>query len=192
MPPYAFLIGYTFALSTGAFAQAGPATYTLDPNHTQPAFEVSHLGLSTYRGKFTRTEGTVRLDAAAGNGELQVRIDARSLQSGNVQLDGILAGEQFFDVERFPVLTYKSSRFLFEGGAPVAIEGELTLLETTRPVRLALRGFKCMKHPIFIWREVCGTDASATIRRSEFGMTRYLSSVGDEVNLLIPVEAFRD
>jgi polyisoprenoid-binding protein YceI len=173
-------------------ARAEPLNYTLDPNHTQPAFEVSHLGLSTYRGKFTRVEGKVRLDVPAGGGELEVRIDAGSLQSGNVQLDGILAGEQFFDVERHPTMLFRSTRFLFEAAVPVAIDGELTLLGTTRALRLTLHSFKCMKHPIFVWREVCGADASATIRRSEFGMRHHLSSVGDEVKLLIPVEAFRD
>ena len=173
-------------------AAAAPVSYTLDPDHTQPAFEISHLGLSTYRGKFTSVRGKVLLDAEAGSGSLHVVIDADSLLTGSRVLDQVLKGEDFFAVERHPALIYKSSRVAFEDGRPVRVEGELTLAGVTRPVVLHIHSFRCTTHPLFRWRQVCGADASATLRRSEFGLTRYDNLLGDEVKLLIPVEATRD
>lgn len=172
-------------------ARAEPVVYLVDSNHTQPAFEASHLGISTYRGKFTRVKGRVVLDREARAGELSITIDPQSVLTGDPTLDGVLAGEDFFSVQRYPAITYKSRRIVFEGDRPVRVEGELTMVGVTRPVTLAVHSFGCAKQP-FTRREVCGADASATLRRSEFGMTRYASLLGDEVRLLIPVEAVRE
>lgn len=174
-----------------ASARAEPVAYVIDSDHTQPAFEASHLGISSYRGKFTRVKGRVVLDREARAGELSITIDPQSLLTGNPALDYVLEGEDFFAVERHPAVTYKSRRIVFDGDRPVRVEGELTMAGVTRPVALAIQSFGCTQHPL-TRREVCGADASATLRRSEFGMTRYASMLGDEVRLLIPVEASRE
>jgi polyisoprenoid-binding protein YceI len=76
----------------------------------------------------------------------------------------------------------------FNGDKVASVEGDFTLLGVTKPLTLAVNHFNCGVHPI-IKVEVCGADASATIKRSEFGMTKYVPAVGDEVKLLIQVEA---
>ncbi len=177
-------------LCTGAAAQ--PVGYTLDPDHSQPVFEVSHIGISTYRGKFARISGKIVLDPGAKTGAIDITIEPGEVLTGSRQLDRILQGEDFFDTQRFPVATFKASRVAFEQDRPRRIDGDLTLRGVTRPVTLEVDSFECAKHPIFAWREVCGAEATATLKRSEFGMTRYASSVGDEVKLLLSVEAFRD
>jgi polyisoprenoid-binding protein YceI len=175
-----------------AAGAAPPGVYSLDPDHSQPVFEVSHLGISTYRGKFTRVSGRIVLDPAAGGGSAQISLYPGDLLTGSRQLDQILQGEDFFDVAQYPVAHFSASKIVFEGETPVRIEGDLTLRGVSKPMTVTIQSFKCAKHPLFVWREVCGAEASATIRRSEFGMTRYLASVGDEVRLLLSVEAFRD
>lgn len=190
-PRRAAVLGLMLSLHCAA-GTAQPLSYTLDPEHSQPVFEVKHIGISTYRGKLTKIAGKIVLDHEAKSGSVDITIDPGEVLTGSRQLDRILQGEDFFQTESYPVATYKATRVVFEGGAPRRIEGDLTLRGVTRALALSVDSFKCTKHPIFAWREVCGAEASATLKRSEFGMTRYQSSVGDEVKLLLSVEAFRE
>ncbi|MBV8628427.1 MAG: polyisoprenoid-binding protein [Paraburkholderia sp.] len=154
-------------LSFGAFAAD---TYQLDPNHTYPSFEADHLGgLSVWRGKFTKTTGTVTLDRAAKTGSVDVTIDPASIQTGNAKLDEHLKSDAFFDVAKFPEATYKGTDIKFDGDKPVEVIGNLTIRGVTKPVDLKVDSFKCMPHPV-LKREVCGVEASASFDRSAFGM----------------------
>jgi polyisoprenoid-binding protein YceI len=154
-------------LSFGAFAAD---TYQLDPNHTFPSFEADHLGgLSVWRGKFTKTSGTVTLDRAAKTGTVDVTIDPASIQTGNPKLDDHLRSDAFFDVTKFPAATYKGTDIKFDGDKPVEVVGTLTIHGVTKPVNLKIESFKCMQHPV-LKREVCGVEASTSFDRSAFGM----------------------
>ena len=154
-------------LSFGAFAAD---TYQLDPNHTFPSFEADHLGgLSVWRGKFTKTSGTVTLDRAAKTGTVDVTIDPASIQTGNTKLDDHLRSDAFFDVTKFPTATYKGTDIKFDGDKPVEVVGTLTIRGVTKPVNLKIESFKCMQHPV-LKREVCGVEASTSFDRSAFGM----------------------
>jgi polyisoprenoid-binding protein YceI len=154
-------------LSFGAFAAD---TYQLDPNHTFPSFEADHLGgLSVWRGKFTKTSGTVTLDRAAKTGTVDVTIDPASIQTGNPKLDDHLRSDAFFDVTKFPAATYKGTEIKFDGDKPVEVVGTLTIHGVTKPVNLKIESFKCMQHPV-LKREVCGVEASTSFDRSAFGM----------------------
>ena len=175
-------------LATSAVAAE---TYTIDPRHTLPVFEISHLGFSTQRGRFNKATGKVVLDRAARTGSVQVDIDTASLDMGLEDWDKHMKSDEFFNVEKYPAMTYVADRLVFEGDRPVAAEGWLTLLGVTRPVRLAIANFNCGIHPLNR-KALCGADISTSIRRSEFGMTKFVPAVGDEVRILIPVEAFRD
>ncbi len=166
-------------------------SYTIDPRHTLPVFEINHLGFSTQRGRFNKATGKVILDHSARNGALQVNIDTASIDMGLEDWDKHMKGEDFFNVEKYPVMTYIADRLVFEGDKPVAAEGWLTLLGVTRPVRLAIATFNCGIHPLNR-KALCGADISTSIRRSDFGMTKYVPAVSDEVRISIPVEAFRD
>jgi polyisoprenoid-binding protein YceI len=171
-------------------AQGALEHFAIDPVHTMPYFEVSHLGISTQRGRFERTAGHISLDREAGSGNILIDIDARSVTTGSPRLDTTVRGEDFFDVERFPRLVFKADRVTFENGAPVRAEGELTLLGVTRPVTLHMRHFACTRKPLLV-RTTCGADAAATISRSAFGMGSYAGFIGDEVRLVIQVEAVK-
>ncbi len=172
-------------------AVAAPATYAIDPNHTFPVFEVDHLGFSTQRGRFNKTEGRIVLDLAARQGAVEVSIDAASIDMGSAKWSENMRGENYFNTAVHPTIAFRAERLVFDGERPAAAEGSLTLLGVTRPVVLTISRFRCAAHPLNK-RETCGADIVATLKRSDFGMTKYIPSVGDEVRLLIAVEAFRD
>lgn len=155
------------SLSSGAFAAD---TYQLDPTHTYPSFAADHFGgLSIWRGKFTKTTGTVTLDTAAKTGSVDVTIDPASVDTGNAKLDDHLKTDAFFDVAKFPTATYKGTQIKFDGSKPVEVIGTLTMHGVTKPVDLKIKSFKCMMHPM-IKKEVCGVEASAKFNRADFGM----------------------
>jgi len=159
------------ALSAGWSAGALAAdTYQLDPTHTYPSFEADHEGgASIWRGKFNKSSGSVVLDRAAGTGMLKVEIDPASISSGSSVLDAELRSDEFFDVAKFPTAVYNGSRIRFDGDRPVEVIGTLTFHGVTRPLNLKLESFKCYQSPR-IHREVCGTEASATFDRGDFGV----------------------
>ncbi len=172
--------------TTSAFAQ----TYYIDPGHTYPSFEADHMGISVLRGKFTKTSGTVTLDRAAKTGALDIAIDANSLDFGHAKLNEHAKSPDMFNVEKFPTIIYKSKSIQFDGDKPVAVEGELTLLGVTKPVTLTINKFKCIQHPM-LKREVCGADASAEFKRTDFGLNYGTPLLAPEVKLAIEVEALK-
>lgn len=175
------------AASASAFAE----TYNIDSNHTYPSFEADHLGgVSVWRGKFTKTSGTVTLDRAAKTGALDITIDANSLDFGHTKMNEHAKSKDMFDVAQFPNATYKSKSIKFDGDKPVAVEGELTLHGVTKPVALTINKFKCIQHPM-LKREVCGADASASFSRADFGISYGLPMFAPEVKLALQVEAVK-
>ncbi|KPK73146.1 MAG: polyisoprenoid-binding protein [Acidithiobacillales bacterium SM23_46] len=165
------------ALLAGA-AVAAPETYTIDPRHTFPSFEVNHLGFSTQRGRFNSTSGTIVLDRAARSASVEVSIDVRSINTGLDKLD------------KYPKINFKSTHARFEGDKLVALDGDLTMRGVTRPVTLTMSSFYCGMHPI-LKKPACGADAMTMIKRSDYGINYALPAVGDDVKLLIQVEAHK-
>ncbi|MGO1000343.1 YceI family protein [Lysobacter sp. CA196] len=183
----------TLALLAGSSlaggAQAAPVTYKIDPSHTYPSFEADHMGVSVWRGKFNKSEGTVVLDKKAGSGTVEVVIDAKSIDFGLDAMNEHANKAELFDTEKFPTATYKGKLAGFVDGAPTKVDGTLTLHGVTKPLSLKINKFKCMPHPMFK-RELCGADASASFQRDQFGMAAgkdYGFSMN--VDLRIQVEA---
>jgi polyisoprenoid-binding protein YceI len=174
------------ASATSAIA----ATYNIDPSHTYPSFEADHMGLSVWRGKFDKTSGTVDLDRAAKTGALDVKIDAASIDFGLEAMNKHARDEAMFNVAKFPTITYTSKSFKFEGDQLVAVDGELTMLGVTKPVALKVNKFKCIMHPRYK-KEVCGADATAEFKRSDFGLNYGLPNFSPEVKLAIQIEAIK-
>jgi len=157
--------------AAGGAALAAPVTYEIDSRHTYPSFEADHFGgVSVWRGKFTSTSGKIVLDRAAGTGNVDVTIETASVTTGLADLEKHLRSNEFFDVEKFPTATYKGKITKFKDGAPVEVQGDLTLHGVTKPVTLTVRSFKCMAHPMKPGNELCGADAHATINREDFGI----------------------
>lgn len=171
-----------------AGAAAEPLKYDIDPAHTFPSFEVSHLGFSKHRGRFNKTGGTLVLDRQARRGELQVSIDASSIDTGQDALERVLRSEGFFDVAKFPELRFQSSQLEFDGDRLSAVHGTLTIKGIDRPLSLQIDHFHCGRQ--FLQpRPVCGANASARLLRSDFGIDKYLAlGLGDEVRITIQVE----
>lgn len=178
----------TAVLSTSALAAD---TLSIDSRHTFPYFQISHMGFSQQSGRFNKAAGKISLDAATGKGSAEVTIDTASIDMGLEDWDKHMKGADFFNVEQFPNMTFSADNFSFEGGKPVAAEGTLTLLGVSKPVKLAIANFNCGIH-LMLRKEVCGANLYTSIRRSDFGMTKYLPAVGDEVRIHIPIEAFKD
>lgn len=166
-------------------------TYVIDPTHTIPTYEINHLGFSTQAGRFTGVSGKIVLDMAAKKGSVDVTIDARTLSTGVEKQEKHLSGGEFFNVEKFPVMTFKSRKLNFTGDVLTSVDGEFTLLGVTKPLTLTVTHFKCGVNPMRKLAE-CGADATASLKRSDFGMTTFVPAVADEVKLTIPVEAFKE
>ena len=186
----------TLALPLAAIG--APESYTMDPPHSIPQFELDYIGFTTIRGRFDKTSGKFTIDRAAKTGSVDFVIDAASVTTGDTERgnrprtrDEHLRTADFFNVAEFPRLTFKGTAVRFEGDAPAQIDGQLTIVGVTRPVTLKVERWKCGMHP-FYKREACGGDALTRIKRSEFGMKYGIPALGDEVTLHIGVLGFKD
>jgi polyisoprenoid-binding protein YceI len=176
------------ALSGPALAE--PVRYKIDPAHTYPSLEFPHMGISVWRGKFTKTRGEVVLDREARTGTVDVTIEAASIDFGHPVMNEAAASAEWLNADMHPSLRYIGD-IKFEGDRPARVEGNLTLMGVTKPVALRIESFKCIPHPLFR-REVCGADASGALDRAEFGMKQYTSDGMGHITLRIQVEAMRE
>ncbi|MBM3395402.1 MAG: polyisoprenoid-binding protein [Betaproteobacteria bacterium] len=166
-------------------------SYSVDSRHTFPSFEVNHLGFSTQRGRFNVTSGKIVLDRKAKSGSVEVSIDTASIDTGLDKLEEHLRGADFFNTSVHPKITFKSSALTFNGDALTKVTGNITMLGVSKPLTLNATHFRCGTHPM-LKREVCGANLSGSLQRSDFGMKYGLPAVGDEIRLLIQVEAIND
>ena len=184
----------TFATVMLVLASAGTLAvatdYQIDPDHTYPSFEADHMGgLSVWRGKFTKSSGTVQFDAKAHQGSVDITIDTSSIDFGHEKMNTHAKSAEMFDVAKYPTATYKGKISHFKADAPSVVSGELTLHGVTKPVMLTIKSFKCMPNPM-TKIETCGADAAATFNRADFGID-YGKAYGFNmaVKLAIQVEA---
>ena len=177
------------SLTIGA-AVAAPVPYKIDPRHTFPTFQVSHMGFSLQLGRFDKTSGALTIDLAAKTGTVDVTIETASINMGfdtwNKNVD-----DRYLHSAEFPTMTFKSSKLRFKGDKLVAVDGALTLLGVTKPVKLAVDIFKCAPSPL-TKKDVCGAHATTVIKRSEYGMMANLPDIGDEIKIAFGVEAIKE
>ena len=150
-------------------AIAAPVTYKIDSDHTYPSLEFSHMGLSVWRGKFNRTKGTVTLDREKKTGTVDVVVDIDSIDFGLDSMHKKAVSDDFFHAGRYPKGTYKGT-IQFEGDTPKSVDGQLTLLGVTHPVKLTIKSFKCMPEFMDKTQERCGVDAVGETNWSTYGM----------------------
>jgi len=185
----AILVGLACA-ATASAEVTGPVTYNIDPEHTYPSFEADHMGgLSTWRGKFNTTTGTIVLDRQAQTGTVDITIDTTSVDFGHDGMNDHAKSPDMLDVAQYPTATYTGKLVDFKDGAPTAVEGTLTLRGVSKPVKLEIRRFLCKQHPMR-GKEVCGADAHGTFNRADFGID-YGKQFGFlmDIGLAIQVEA---
>lgn len=171
-------------------ATASAQSYDVQPAHTYPSFEADHMGLSFWRGKFLKTSGKITLDRTAKTGTADIVIDASTIDFGHAKMNEHAKGKDMLNVEKFPTVTYKSTAMKFDGEKLVSMDGEMTMMGVTKPLKLTVNHFKCIMHPL-LKREVCGADASGSFDRSDYGLTYGLPRFLPEVKLAIQVEAVK-
>jgi polyisoprenoid-binding protein YceI len=174
-----------------AMAQGDTPNFAIDPTHTFVNYEIGHFGTTTNRGRFSTKEGTLFFDRAARTGKVEVVMDISSVNTGVDFLNRQMQGKDFFNVADFPIGTFKSDQFVFNGDKVGEVQGQLTLLGKTHPVVLKANQFNCYISPL-IKREVCGGDFEARINRSQWGLLWGLTfGFEDSVRLLVQIEAIR-
>ena len=177
-----------------AASPALAADFDVDPAHSSVSFSVKHLVVSTVRGEFAKVSGTVSYDAKKLEATaLDITIDPASVDTRDAKRDGHLKSADFFDVEKFPTVTFKSKKVEAAGKGKLKVTGELTLHGVTKPVTLSVTGPSAeVKSPF--GTTVVAASATTTINRKDFGMNwnKALDSggvmVSDEVALTIDVE----
>lgn len=180
------------ALAAGFVSPAfgAPESFNIDSPHTSSVYEVMHLGLTTVPGRFDKTTGKIVIDREAKTGSIEAEIDATTINTGFAARDKLLRSEDYFNTDKFPTITFKSTKVLFKGDNIAAAEGELTLLGVTKPVTLTADSFNCITNPANK-RYTCGGIFRTAIKRADFGMTRASRTIGEEVKISIHIEAIR-
>ena len=178
----AALLGASFA------TQAAPVTYKLDPTHTMVLFSWNHFGFSNPTANLGIGEGTLVYDEAKpANSSVEVTLPLANLDTHVSALDEHLKKPDFFDADKYPVVTFKSTRVEALGGNKFKVTGNLTVHGVTRPVVLDATLNKVGPHPMTKAPSI-GFDATASIKRSDFGVGAYVPNISDELSIRITTE----
>jgi polyisoprenoid-binding protein YceI len=174
-------------LAAGA-VHADPVRYDLDPNHTQVEFSWNHFGFSNITGRFDKVEGNFQFDPVdPTRSSIDVTIPIASIDTGVGALDEHLQGPDFFDAAQFPVATFKSSKVERIDADSLKVSGELIIHGVSKPAVLDVTINKIGEHPM-AGRAAAGFDAKTTIKRSDFGISKYVPNVSDDIVIAITSE----
>jgi polyisoprenoid-binding protein YceI len=187
MSRFLFALITAVALAATAAAQAG--TWQIDPKHTAAQFSVKHLGVSTVRGAFSKVTGSVTHDPAEPSKDsLEATIDASTVDTRLEMRDNDLKSPHFFDVQKFPSITFKSKSVKSTGSGKLQMTGDLTMHGVTKEVVLDVDGPSApIKDPMGPGQRI-GASASTKIIRQDFGIVGAPGVVGDEVTITIDAE----
>jgi polyisoprenoid-binding protein YceI len=171
------------------------ATWDVDPPHSSVAFAVRHMMISTVHGQFRTFSATAVGDPASPeNATLEATVDVASIDTGNEKRDAHLKSPDFFDVEKFPKMTFKSKKIESAGTGKVKVTGDLTLHGVTKEVVLEVEG---PTKPVTMGITKAGAHVTAKIHRKDFGIEWNKAMdgggvvVGDDVDVTIDVEAIK-
>ena len=184
----------TVLLGAATVAAPGIAadTYVVDPMHSSVHFQINHLNWSNLIGRFNKVSGTFIVDEDnPANGSVEIVIDAASIDSNFDQRDNDLRGPPFFNVVEFETITFKSTRIERKGDTTGTVTGDLTIIGATRPVSFDFVWHKATPAP---WNKDefhAGFSAQLGIKRSDWGMTTAIPSIGDEVTLFFEIEVIK-
>ena len=174
-----------------SFSACAAESYTLNTEHSNARFSVSHFLFLTTPGRFDKISGKITLDRIAKNGSIDVAIEAGSINTDHAKRDENLRSPNFFNTAKHPYAHYKSSAIQFINDTPASVEGTLTLLGVSKPVTLTISAFKCETGSPGT-KERCSATASTQIKRSDFGMKYALPLIGDEIKLMFEIEASKE
>ena len=181
-------------MSALATPQTATTTWNIDPAHSAAEFKVKHMMISNVKGQFAKVTGVLTLDEVElGNSRVEALIEAGSIETRDAQRDAHLKSADFFDVEKFPTLSFKSTRISLVRDGELAVEGALTIRGVTRTVIFSVEGpTPPAKDP---WGNTrVAVSATTKINRKDFGLTWNTALetggilVGDEVTITLDVE----
>jgi polyisoprenoid-binding protein YceI len=181
-------------MTSTATQQTGTSTWNIDPAHTMAEFKVKHMMIANVKGYFSKVSGVLTLDETAlKNSHVEATIEAASIETRDGQRDAHLKSADFFDVEKFPTLQFKSTSIGLVRDGELAVEGDLTIRGVTHKVHFAVEGpTPPTKDP---WGKTrVAVSATTKISRKDFGLTwnAALESggilVGDEVTITLEAE----
>ncbi len=171
--------------------RAATESYAIDPVHTRVGFQVSHAGFSNPLGSFSGSHGELDFDAADWTtAKVDVVVPITTLDLGDANWDKKILDPTFFDAKKFPEARFVSTQVEKTGETTARITGDLTLLGQVHPVILEATFNALKRHPLTLRRTV-GFSATGKISRAAFGMDAWKNLVGDEVRVIIEVEATR-
>ena len=182
------LLFLTVTLSFAASAAAQVETWKLDPMHSAAQFSVRHMGISTVRGAFTKLSGALKYDPNdLGKTALEATIDAGSVDTRVEMRDNDLRSPHFFDVQKFPALTFVSKHVESAGAGKLKVTGDLTIHGVSKEVVLDVDGPTApVKDPK--GNSHIGASATTTVNRNDFGVSGAPGMVGDDVSITIDAE----
>ena len=179
---------------TASPTSTSTSNWTIDATHSVAEFKVKHMMISNVKGHFAKVTGALILDESVlANSRVEAVIEVGSLESRDAQRDAHLKSAEFFDVEKFPTLSFKSTGLSIVRDGELAVEGELTIRDVTRPVVFSAEGpTPPMKDP---WGNTrVAVSATTKISRKDFGLTWNAALegggllVGDEVTITLEVQ----
>lgn len=186
---FAFSLSAAAVLATAALCPARAAEYTIDNSHSSFIFKVKHLNTSNFYGRFNEGSGTIVYDEAKpAESKVEISIKAESVDSNNKKRDAHIVSPDFFNAKEFPEIKFKSTAVKVEGEA-FEITGDLTALGTTKPV--TLKGQITGKGKNMGGKEIIGGEGTFTFKRSEFGIKGVPGGVGEEVTIIVSIEAIK-
>jgi polyisoprenoid-binding protein YceI len=170
-------------------AAAQPATYKVDPVHSGVSFTIRHF-VSEVEGRFKDYAGTIKYDAQhPADSSVQFTVQAASIDTGNDSRDKDLRSDNYFSVEKFPTLSFVSSKVTPKGGNTLDVTGNLTIKGVTKTITIPATFLGEMKTQM---GQRAGFHSAFTIKRTDYGVTGGAPIVGDDVNITIRVEAVRE
>ncbi|AIF45791.1 YceI family protein [Dyella japonica] len=176
-------------VSAAVSAQAAPVTYKMDPTHTLVLFSWNHFGYSNPTANIGIGDGTIVFDDKdPSKSSVDVTLPLADLDTHVSKLDEHLKKADFLDADKYPTMTFKSTKVQAEGGNKYKVTGDLTVHGVTKPVTLDATLNKSGEHPMMKVQTV-GFDAVATLKRSDFGVGAYVPNISDEIKVRITTEA---
>ena len=181
-------------MATLTAPQTSTTTWNIDPAHAVAEFKVKHMMISNVKGQFHKLTGSLTLDESnLANSRVEAVIEAASIETRDAQRNGHLKSADFLDVEKFPTLSFKSTRVSVVGDGELAVEGDLTIHGVTRKVTFSVEGpTPPTKDP---WGNTrIGLSATAKINRKDFGLVWNAALetggflVGEEVSITLDME----
>jgi polyisoprenoid-binding protein YceI len=182
-----WLVVFGLAATMAVPALATTSTWQIDPNHANAQFLVKHLGISTIQGEFTKISGSIDLDDQdISKSSVNATIDVTSLFTRVTMRDNDLKSEHFFDADKYPTMTFQSTKIEKTGDNTAKMTGNLTIRGVTKEVSFDVTGPSAPVKAMGGMRR--GVEATTTINRQDFGVSADPGMVGDDIQIRLDLE----